>query len=106
MHCIDTADCANVVIYAVGRATAEALKGFRVSGTECGNAAALAAYVCDRFEEGVRYIFVCGKTRRPELPEYFRSRSIPLDEVPVYESKAVDSLALPSEIASVSCGVF
>ena len=64
------------------------------------NAAALAAYVCDRFEEGVRYIFVCGKTRRPELPEYFRSRSISLDEVPCMNPKQL--IRLPSPVKSLA----
>lgn len=88
-------------VYAVGRATSRELEALGVPcrGVECGSAEALAALVHREDElpaaDARPALFACGEKRSAVLPESFRARGRPLQELEVYRSRKLESVQLP-----------
>ncbi|CAI5725634.1 unnamed protein product [Hyaloperonospora brassicae] len=94
----------SVPVFSVGAATSRALLplGVVCKGDAAGSADALAASL--HRDGGLPatcterpMVFLCGDKRRNVLPDSFRSRGLPLEELIVYETCAVSNVALPVE---------
>ncbi|TYZ69486.1 hypothetical protein PybrP1_012560 [[Pythium] brassicae (nom. inval.)] len=93
-------------VYSVGRATSRELEalGVKCRGDECGSAEVLAELLHRDGElptaSATRpVLFACGEKRSAVLPESFRTRGLPLEELVVYRSLALASVELPAECA-------
>ncbi|RYG53768.1 hypothetical protein EON66_08055 [archaeon] len=109
-------------VYAVGKACWQPLApfGFTVSGDASGNAATLAAHICETFHtlpvSGVRsevsdhsshagptasrLTFLCGSSRLDTLPRAMAEAGIVLEEVEVYTSRSMTSDELQESLAA------
>ena len=94
----------SVSVFSVGAATSRELLSLGVvcKGDAAGSADALAASL--HRDGGLPatctekpMVFLCGNKRRDVLPDSFRSRGLPLEELIVYETCAVANVALPVE---------
>lgn len=100
-------------VYSVGRATSRPLEALGVTcrGDECGSAEALAERL-HRVGElppasaTLPVLFACGEKRSTVLPESFRTRGLPLQELVVYRSIALETAQLPPECAEPQWVVF
>ncbi|RLN47958.1 hypothetical protein BBJ28_00001684 [Nothophytophthora sp. Chile5] len=93
-------------VFSVGAATSRELLtlGVTCRGEDSGSADALAEYL---HQDGVLpveskdkpVVFLCGEKRRDALPESFRARGLPLEELVVYRTCAVQDIKFPAECA-------
>lgn len=100
-------------IYSVGRATSRELDvlGITCLGDESGSAELLAEHL---HKEGVLseesktkpMLFTCGEKRSDVLPESFRQRGLPFEELVVYKSCAVSNIQLPEDCTQPQWVVF
>lgn len=91
-------------VFSVGAATSRELLplGVVCQGDDAGSAEVLSEYL---HHDGVLPVdckdkpmmFLCGDKRRDTLPDSFRSRDLPLEELVVYQTCAVKNAAFPSE---------
>lgn len=100
-------------IYSVGKATSRELDvlGVTCLGDESGSAELLTEYL---HKDGVLseenklkpMLFTCGEKRSDVLPESFRQRGLPLEELVVYKSCAVSNIQLPVDCMQPQWVVF
>ncbi|ETP45171.1 hypothetical protein F442_08385 [Phytophthora nicotianae P10297] len=91
-------------VFSVGEATSRELQPLEVvcKGDDAGSADLLSAYL---HQDGVLpadceekpMMFLCGDKRRDVLPDSFRSRGLPLEELVVYQTCAVQTVEFPAE---------
>ncbi|KAL4141040.1 hypothetical protein PRNP1_014163 [Phytophthora ramorum] len=91
-------------VFSVGAATSRELLplGVVCQGDDAGSADLLAEYL---HQDGVLpanckdkpMVFLCGDKRRDTLPNSFRSRGLPLEELVVYQTCAVHDVEFPAE---------
>jgi uroporphyrinogen-III synthase len=91
-------------VFSVGPATSRELLplGVVCRGDDAGSADLLSSYL---HQDGVLptdctekpMMFLCGGKRRNVLPDSFRSRGLPLEELVVYQTCAVQNVELPAE---------
>ncbi|GMF16337.1 unnamed protein product [Phytophthora lilii] len=91
-------------VFSVGAATSQELLplGIVCKGDDAGSADVLAEYL---HQDGVLpahckekpMMFLCGDKRRDALPDSFRSRGLPLEELVVYQTCAVQNVEFPDE---------
>ncbi|KAG6574690.1 Uroporphyrinogen-III synthase [Phytophthora cinnamomi] len=91
-------------VFSVGAATSRELLplGVFCQGDDAGSAEVLSEYL---HQDGVLpadckdkpMMFLCGDKRRDTLPDSFRSRGLPLEELVVYQTCAVQSVEFPAE---------
>lgn len=91
-------------VYSVGSATSRELDGLGITclGEDSGSAEVLSEYL---HQEGVLpeeskrkpMLFVCGEKRSDTLPESFRQRNLPIEELTVYKTCAVTHIQLPEQ---------
>lgn len=91
-------------VFSVGAATSRELLplGVVCRGDDAGSAEVLSEYLhqggvlpADCKEKPM--MFLCGDKRRDTLPDSFRSRRLPLEELVVYQTCAVESFEFPAE---------
>ncbi|KAI9911948.1 hypothetical protein PsorP6_009410 [Peronosclerospora sorghi] len=91
-------------VYSVGAATSRELLhlGVICKGDDAGSADMLSEYLhhnsglpADCKEKPM--MFLCGDKRRDVLPDSFRSRGLPLEELVVYQTCALQNIAIPDE---------
>uniref|UniRef100_K3X0Z9 Uroporphyrinogen-III synthase n=1 Tax=Globisporangium ultimum (strain ATCC 200006 / CBS 805.95 / DAOM BR144) TaxID=431595 RepID=K3X0Z9_GLOUD len=94
-------------IYSVGKATSRELDGLGVTcaGEESGSAEMLSEYlhrdgVLSEESKTKPMLFVCGEKRSNTLPESFRQRRLPIEELIVYKTCAVEQIELPEKCTS------
>ncbi|OWY97205.1 Uroporphyrinogen-III synthase [Phytophthora megakarya] len=90
-------------VFSVGAATSRELLplGVECKGDDAGSADLLSEYL---HQDGVLpedckekpMMFLCGDKRRDTLPDSFRSRSLPLEELTVYQTCAVQNVEFPA----------
>ncbi|EEY56537.1 uroporphyrinogen-III synthase, putative [Phytophthora infestans T30-4] len=100
-------------VFSVGEATSRELLplGVVCKGDDAGSADLLSAYL---HQDGILpadckekpMLFLCGDKRRDVLPDSFRSRGLPMEELVVYQTCAVQTLELPAECMVPSWIVF
>ena len=86
-------------VYAVGERTGEVLQGISLSpqGQSTGNAVGLGELIIQQHTVGeLPLLFLCGNTRRDELPEMLRENDVALEELVVYESSVREDIDLES----------
>lgn len=79
-------------IYVVGPATKRAVEflGLSATGDDTGNAEALAHFILQNHTDTAKpLLFICGSSRRDELPSILSSSPIGLEECVVYHTHAV-----------------
>ncbi|KAG3078535.1 hypothetical protein PI124_g14156 [Phytophthora idaei] len=91
-------------VFSVGEATSRELLplGVGCKGDDAGSADVLSAYL---HQDGVLpadckekpMLFLCGDKRRDVLPDSFRTRGLPLEELVVYQTCAVQNVEFPAE---------
>ncbi|CAH0475008.1 unnamed protein product [Peronospora belbahrii] len=91
-------------VFSVGAATSRELLplGVVCKGDDAGSADMLSKYL---HQNGVLpedckkrpMLFLCGDKRRDVLPDSFQSRGLPLEELVVYRTCAVQNIAFPAE---------
>ncbi|KAG7398433.1 hypothetical protein PHYBOEH_011135 [Phytophthora boehmeriae] len=90
-------------VYSVGAATSKELLplGVTCQGDDSGSADVLVEYLhhqgglsAECKEKPV--LFLCGDKRRDVLPDSFRSRGLPLEELVVYQTCAVQNVEVPT----------
>ncbi|GMF33875.1 unnamed protein product [Phytophthora fragariaefolia] len=91
-------------VFSVGAATSRELLplGVVCRGDDAGSADVLAEYL---HQDGVLpadckekpMMFLCGDKRRDALPDSFRSRNLPLEELVVYQTCPVPNIEFPAE---------
>ncbi|KAG7390035.1 hypothetical protein PHYPSEUDO_008997 [Phytophthora pseudosyringae] len=91
-------------VFSVGAATSRELLplGVVCRGDDAGSADMLSEYL---HQDGVLpadckekpMMFLCGDKRRDVLPDSFRARGLPLEELVVYQTCAVQNVELPAE---------
>jgi uroporphyrinogen-III synthase len=101
-------------VFSVGVATSRELGplGIKCLGDDSGSAEALAEFL--HGTEGALppdcvskpTLFLCGEKRREVLPDSFRERRLPLEQLIVYETCAVDALAVPEACGTPAWVVF
>lgn len=101
-------------VFSVGAATSRELVPLDIKclGGDSGSAEALAEYL--HSTEGALppdckskpMLFLCGEKRREVLPDSFRARGLLLKELIVYETCAVDKLAVPEDCGTPAWVVF
>lgn len=101
-------------VFSVGAATSRELGplGIRCLGDGTGSAEALAEFL--HGTDGALppacaskpTLFLCGEKRREVLPDSFRDRELPLEQLVVYETCAVDALAVPEACGTPAWVVF
>ncbi|CEG37118.1 uroporphyrinogen-iii synthase [Plasmopara halstedii] len=91
-------------VYSVGAATSRELLplGVICKGDDAGSADALCNYLHQRGAlppdaKEKPMIFLCGDKRREVLPNSFRSRGLPLEELVVYQTSAVQNINFPDD---------
>ncbi|KAI9914618.1 hypothetical protein PsorP6_008518 [Peronosclerospora sorghi] len=91
-------------VFSVGAATSRELLhlGVICKGDDAGSADMLSEYLhhngglpADCKEKPM--MFLCGDKRRDVLPDSFRSRGLPLEELVVYQTCAQQNIAIPDE---------
>ncbi|KAI9918331.1 hypothetical protein PsorP6_012254 [Peronosclerospora sorghi] len=91
-------------VFSVGAATSRGLLplGVICKGDDAGSAYMLSEYLhhngglpADCKEKPM--MFLCGDKRRDVLPDSFRSRGLPLEELVVYQTCALQNIAIPDE---------
>ncbi|KAL3662955.1 hypothetical protein V7S43_011901 [Phytophthora oleae] len=91
-------------VFSVGAATSRELLplGVVCKGDDAGSADVLSEYLhhddvlpADCKEKPM--MFLCGDKRRDTLPDSFRSRGLPLEELVVYQTCAVQNVEFPAE---------
>lgn len=87
------AELANLPLYAVGEATAEAASnaGFSDVTAGPGDAAGLVRLICDRLKADATVAYLCGRLRRPDFEQGLRQHGIRPVPVETYDT-------LPAEI--------
>ena len=81
----------NKPIYVVGPATKRAIEslGLSATGEDTGNAEALAHFIVQHHTDTENpLLFICGSSRRDELPSILQSSPISLEECVVYHTHA------------------
>lgn len=80
-------------IFCVGEKTAAFLEEKGLKATDFADYGAELAEKIAENHQNEEFLFFCGRKRRPELPEFFKLKKIPLTEVEVY-----DTIATPKKI--------
>lgn len=84
-------------VYTVGPATRHALESLGIStlGEASGNAESLAHYILQNHSQTrLPLLFLCGSSRRDELPDILTSGGIGIEECIVYHTHSVDPIDL------------
>lgn len=84
-------------MYAVGPATARAARklGFSTLGEEAGSAIRLAQRIILNHEDATKpLLFLCGSSRRDELPDRLAAQNVPFQECIVYHTHSIQDLKI------------
>lgn len=88
-------------VFCVGKKTAKLLKSKEVLVTASEHYGADLAQKIVKNYPKEKFLYFCGKNRRPELPNFLIQHEVKLTEVPVY-----DSIPLPQKVERDFDGIF